>query len=119
MGTTRENTTNHSNCSIQVVYPTLPHRSCLVDTSLDEFLVAILIILLVIYTAYRILHVWAKALNFTEVSDSDHVFHTIYINSDAIFFRPFFQVQMPGTFLLTGSRTREGGGKRQKQGVQV
>ena len=55
------------NCSVEVVYPTLPHPSCIVDSNTDEIVVAILIILLVIYTFYRLLHVWAYTLNFSEV----------------------------------------------------
>ena len=56
------------NCSMVVTYPTLPHPSCVVDSNTDEIVVAILIILLVIYTFYRLLHVWAYTLNFSEVS---------------------------------------------------
>ena len=56
------------NCSIEVTYPTLPHPFCVVDSNTDEIVVAILIILLVIYTFYRLLHVWAYTLNFSEVN---------------------------------------------------
>ena len=56
------------NCSLEVEYPNLPHPACIVDTNTDEIVVAILIILLVVYTFYRLLHVWAYTLNFSEVN---------------------------------------------------
>ena len=68
---TTTNTTsiaNSLNCSLVVTHPTLSHPSCVVDNIMDEIVVAILIILLVIYTFYRLLHVWAYTLNFSEVN---------------------------------------------------
>ena len=56
-----------SNCT-PVTYPTLPHSSCLVYSYTGDLVVAILIIMLVVYTFYRMYGVWAGTLNFTEVS---------------------------------------------------
>ena len=55
------------NCSKELVYPELPSPECVVDTNADEIIVAILIVLLVLVTFYRLLHVWAYTLNFSEV----------------------------------------------------
>ena len=57
-----------SNCSKELVYPELPGPGCVVDTNQDEIVVAILILLLVLVTFYRLIHVWAYTLNFSEVS---------------------------------------------------
>ena len=56
-----------SDCSKELVYPDLPDPGCEVDTNHDEIIVAILIVLLVLVTFYRLLHVWAYTLNFSEV----------------------------------------------------
>ena len=58
---------DYENCSLELDYPDLPAPECLVDTNTDEIIVAILIILLVLVTFYRLIHVWAHTLNFTEV----------------------------------------------------
>ena len=57
-----------SNCSQELAYPELPGPGCVVDTNQDEIVVAILILLLVLVTFYRLIHVWAYTLNFSEVS---------------------------------------------------
>ena len=57
-----------SDCDKVLVYPDLPDPGCEVDTNHDEVIVAILIVLLVLVTFYRLLHVWAYTLNFSEVN---------------------------------------------------
>ena len=47
-----------SNCSQELHYPELPGPECVVDTNQDEIVVAILIVLLVLVTFYRLIHVW-------------------------------------------------------------
>lgn len=56
------------NCSQDLHYPDLPGPGCVVDTNQDEVVVAILIVLLVLVTFYRLIHVWAYTLNFSEAS---------------------------------------------------
>ena len=58
------------NCSQELHYPDLPSPGCVVDTNHDEIVVAILIVLLVLVTFYRLIHVWAYTLNFSEVTTS-------------------------------------------------
>ena len=60
-------TAGTNNCSKELKYPELPSPECVVDTNADEIIVAILIVLLVLVTFYRLLHVWAYTLNFSEV----------------------------------------------------
>ena len=62
-----EETDVAGNCSQDLHYPDLPGPGCVVDTNQDEVVVAILIVLLVLVTFYRLIHVWAYTLNFSEV----------------------------------------------------
>ena len=58
---------NETNCSQEWQYPQLPPPECVVDSNQDEIICAILIIIVVLITFYRLLHVWAYTLNFSEV----------------------------------------------------
>ena len=59
---------DHDNCTRPVHYPNLPDPACVVDTNTDEVIVAAIIVIIVLITFYRILHVWAYTLNFSEAS---------------------------------------------------
>ena len=56
------------NCTRPLHYPRLPSPDCVVDTNTDEVIVAAIIVIIVLITFYRILHVWAYTLNFSEAS---------------------------------------------------
>ena len=60
---------DQANCSQQYQYPQLPPPGCVVDSNQDEIICAILIIIVVLITFYRLLHVWAYTLNFSEVEN--------------------------------------------------
>ena len=59
---------NSGNCSQHLQYPQLPGPGCVVDTNTDEVIVSVIIVIIVLMTFYRILHVWAYTLNFSEAS---------------------------------------------------
>ena len=54
------------NCSSSPSYPRLPSPGCQQDGHTDEAVVAVLIIALVLYTFYRLLHEWSNTLNFRQ-----------------------------------------------------
>ena len=56
------------NCTHHLQYPQLPGPGCVVDTHTDEVIVSVIIVIIVLMTFYRILHVWAYTLNFSEAS---------------------------------------------------
>ena len=43
------------------------NSSCVEDSHTDEIIVGVIIIFIVLYTFYRLYHVWATKLNFIEV----------------------------------------------------
>ena len=92
--------TSTPNCSKELVYPELPEPGCEVDSNSDEVIVAILIIILVLVTFYRLLHVWAYTLNFSEVSILPWILNWTYCQHDS---RQVFKVLKVGILLSTGS----------------
>ena len=54
------------NCTL--VYLVTPHPACVQDSHTDEVIVGFIIIIIVIYTFYRLHHVWFTKLNFIEVN---------------------------------------------------
>ena len=64
-GSSSDGTMMGENCS-SPSYPRLPSPGCHQDGHTDEAVVAVLIIALVLYTFYRLLHEWSNTLNFRQ-----------------------------------------------------